>query len=155
MPRDTKNGMLQSNPAIVIRRLAEAADGFRGRPVWFVLNPTELTYTSPVYHAFSPTEARELAGGHDGYFYYGPFLTPPDPPPARRIASILVRFTDGTNQEVECEGIDALFFSNAAREKFMYPYYDRLYGPAVAAEMQASLDSRAQSWTGHDEISLI
>ena len=73
---------------------------------------------------------------------FGPYVTPQDSSAdsGARVVSVRVVLRDGggaeTTLDVNPEEVDALFFSMAPFDKFVVPYYSRLYGPAFAQDLR-------------------
>ncbi|HEX2191486.1 MAG TPA: hypothetical protein VHG51_21420 [Longimicrobiaceae bacterium] len=142
------SGWEQPISAAMARRLAEAADGFRsGKPVYLVVD-----YEDPErVRSFEGEGAREAAerarregeaageGSRLGVF--GPFLTEGDPPGAAGAevldVTIRVRLPDGSTRTETFGGteVDALFWSRAAVDKFVVPYYAAARGLEHAARL--------------------
>jgi hypothetical protein len=125
-------------PASLLRVLAEAADAHRtGQPVYLVADrrfPHRV-----IGHFDSRAEAMEMrSDSGSSYGVFGPFVTPPDSVSAAAPKLMNVRLTFKTPQgatrtkEVDPRQVDALFMSMSAVDKFMIPYYARLYGPEYA-----------------------
>jgi hypothetical protein len=133
-------GAQEAMPTSLARVLAEAARDFRtGAPVYLVARVRTPQY---VIGAFPDSiEARRLAiRSGSGFRVYGPYTTPADSlvPAVGVIDSVTVFWRTGpVTYDLPCPkigaglGTDALFFTAAAWEKFLIPYYSNLYGPEV------------------------
>jgi hypothetical protein len=164
--------MRDSTPPLsagMLRRIAEAADGYRtGRNVWFAVNetaPYEIVRVFEDAPGAAPRGARVV----------GPYLTPADfgspalfvpvphvpptkygldsmlywrlPPEAWKmedIDSIVItafRRGGGAPWHVSSPGrdIDAVFFTLAANDKFVFPYYARVSGLDATLRMRDGL----------------
>ena len=142
--------MPQSVPytdAGLAKRLAEAADSFRdGLYHYFVCNiafPYDLHYTGGwECDEDASSEAQTLKQGLSGdYFIFGPYKTGSSEEPAIEYDAIHIRFMQNEN-ELYCESLsnntDAIVLSLSAYDKFIQPYYVRLYGIDVAEEFRAN-----------------
>ena len=127
--------------ATMLRVLAETADEFRtGVPVFLV---AAYQFPHRVLGGF-PTRAaadsaRAAAGAGHGVF--GPYVTPAEPAPDSTPKVISVRLeieTMGTRRivNVNPDTVDALFLSLSAYDKFVIPYYTRVYGAEFALELR-------------------
>jgi hypothetical protein len=120
--------------AMMLRRVAEAADGIRtGEQVWFVVSyvfPHELLPNNDLWY-FSSQAAAEAAvlrrGGEYGVF--GPYKTPG---PSVATVPVTVR------GEKVADDVDLLVLSLPAFDKFVAPYYYQLWGPTHRAYDQVS-----------------
>ena len=97
-------------------------------------------------HFYSRADAervRARSGSTTGVF--GPYVNPADPmshTAARVLTVTLTRRTASGRTDtvrVDPEKVDALFFSMSALDKFMVPYYSRLYGPEYALKLRQRL----------------
>lgn len=137
--------------APLLRRLAEVADAYRtGTPVYIVAS------TSPPYDVravfFDPKTAADSAGG--SYHVFGPYVTPADPvaAPKAEILGITVRLRrekDTVSVAVDPRAYDALFWTTASVDKFLVPYYSRVYGPDRAAALHNQYVRSAVIIWGH------
>lgn len=137
---------MANESAAVLRRLAEAADGFRtGEPIWFVLDPANLAEAIA-----RPTEeaAQAYVAEHPGWTIHGPFITPAEATRSRYIVNVRLDFSDLTYVDLGAD-LDALFLTTAAREKFAYPYYARVLGAPDAALMQSTDMATSPDATKH------
>jgi hypothetical protein len=126
--------------ATMLRVLAETADEFRtGSPVYLV---AAFPFPHKVIGGFTTRagadSARAAAGSSYGVF--GPYLTAEDPDVegAPKVISVRVELESAGGREVvevNPDTVDALFFSQSAYDKFVTPYYSRVYGPAFALEL--------------------
>ncbi len=151
----------------LLRRVAEAADGFRdGRPAWFLVSQAEPYAVLGVYRDEKPRVAVP------GARLVGPYVTPrdydravifvprPHFPPTRYAMDSLWRLParpwkvedvdsmvvtayhhSGARWRVASPGVqvDALFFTLGAHDKFVFPYYARVAGLGAAKAMRDSL----------------
>ncbi len=122
--------------ASLTRRLGEAADGYRNIPqVFFV------AAFSPPYNVI-PFETLEAAIEYydkkyhspDRWAIYGPFEAKNEIPvkfdkSAIETIEVIVKYNNGTNDSIELDDqTDAVFFNLSSLDKFLIPYYTRLYG---------------------------
>lgn len=123
--------------APLLRRLAEVADAYRtGKPVYIVASTNPPYDVRAVY--FDPKTAADSAGG--SYHVFGPYVTSPDAAAAKatEVLSITVRIRTAKDTEsvtVNPKEYDALFWTAPAVDKFLVPYYSRVYGPDRAAAL--------------------
>jgi hypothetical protein len=114
---------------------AEAADGLRGEPVYVVVTPDHHPHV--FQDSASALGFAEEAGGH----YFGGFFTPDETrPELGRIVevNVVIRYPDGRESRSTLpDSADAFFWSLAAYDKFVHPYYERLHGSAFANEMRS------------------
>lgn len=127
--------------ATMLRVVAERADQYRtGRPVYLL---ADYRFPHNVRGPFSTRRAAELAGGDSSASFrvFGPYVTPRDATPdsAARVVSIqlVVQSPRGRQTiDVNPSTVDALFFSMVPFDKFVVPYYSRLYGPEFARRLR-------------------
>lgn len=141
--------------ASLLKRLAEAADGFRdGREIWCVA-ATKFPHELEVF--FSEVEADALCKVRTKtHSVFGPFKTGSET--ARlavrpEIIEISVTIKEGgkTKQvKVDPKEVDCLFWSESAVDKFVIPYYARLYGVEHAAKMRKTFAAERKALSGHD-----
>lgn len=157
----------------LLRRLAEAADGYRtGERIWIVAR-TQEPYQ--IVGIFTDTvEAAQTKATMQGVDFYGPFLTqrdfnrrvalvpvrhrpptiysldslaswrlPPNPLFIDDVDSIVVLAYDGRtvawHGSAPGRDIDAVFFTLAAQDKFVFPYYTSVSGLDVALRMRENV----------------
>jgi hypothetical protein len=125
----------------MLRVLAEIADEFRtGAPVFLVAAFAFLhTVIGGVPSRAAADSARAAAGPGHGVF--GPYVTPADQIPDSVPKVISVRLEIQTPQgkqvvDVDPDTVNALFFTQAAVDKFAIPYYSRVYGPEYASKLR-------------------
>ena len=129
--RDTTTG----TPPTKERVLAEAATTYRYPRAFFLVNQTAYPYR--VTDAFatrdSATRVAAVSGGR--LEVSGPYQGPRAASPWD-ILSVTVRFrtADGREHTVQYDptSVDAVFLTTQAVDKFMVPYYTKLYGPEFA-----------------------
>jgi hypothetical protein len=150
------NGQIDSLSGPMLRRLAEAADGYRtGRPIFFAVSTTP---PHVVLGSFSNRDsARAFAtrmstpGRRVGAF--GPFITPADST-AVRVTRVLVVVRGATRTDtitVDPFSLDAIFWSLPSLDKFCIPHYAMIYGPAFADSVRTALRGQMNSrgFVGH------
>lgn len=148
--------------AMLLRRLAEAADGHRNREAWFVARYSPVGDTCMDVFDLSPHASEEEARAAlaekefpDDYGVFGPYLTDDGTRPTFRIHDIEIRLrhsrTGQLQRPLRIEGhrFDALFYSLSALEKFAIPYYARLHGPAYAEQMRRDFLAKDFYLMGH------
>ncbi len=133
-------------PASLLLRVAEAADGFRdGLPHWFVVRRKDPHSVTPFDSESAAATALKKAGAAK-FVIMGPFVTPPDAGVAgrkkkakkkKKIRSILIYYEGSTKpNEVDLSTVDAIFLTESAMDKFVYPYYSRIRGVTDTAKMR-------------------
>lgn len=123
--------------ATMARVLAEAADQYRtGRPIYLV---ADYRFPHSVAGPFTSAAVarRDQADSGATFGVFGPFLTRPDPPSdstPRLVSVTIVVETPGGRETIAVDPkVDALFFTMPAVDKFMIPYYARVYGTEYAS----------------------
>lgn len=136
-------GDSMAKSASLLRRLAEAADGYRdGRPRWVVIHRKGVQGHHKVAGVFMSSEEANVQGqrvGHD-YEVFGPFVTLDDPPDESTgpmdVVEVTVRQRDGKVIRIDPYKVDALFWTLAAFDKFVAPYLARVDGAEYAARQR-------------------
>jgi hypothetical protein len=133
-------------PASLLRRLAEAADGFRDGTDRYVVAAREFPHK--VAGAFrDSTEAKAIAVARSlsdtlHYAVFGPYVTIAEPVPdslvkgPEDVVSVTVKTIDGKVKTYSADSVDALFWSVAAFDKFVAPYLTSVAGVQYAAEQR-------------------
>ena len=116
------------------RVLAEAVTTYRYPRSFFLVNQT--AYPFRVVAAFATRDsAARAAAASAGLEVSGPYQGPSKASPWD-VVSIAVRYrtTDGREHTVQYEptSVDAVFLTPQAVDKFVVPYYTKLYGQAFA-----------------------
>jgi hypothetical protein len=129
--------------ATMLRVLAEAADAHRtGQPVYLVAD-----YRYPhniIGQVSSSAEAERLRADSGSTFgIFGPYVTPAEVPPESEPRIIGVRLVIQTPRgrfvrQLDPR-VDALFLTMSAVDKFMVPYYAKVYGADYANRLRDSL----------------
>jgi hypothetical protein len=136
-------------PATLLRRLAEAADGYRDGRDKFVV--AAQVFPHNVAGVFSSREeadrtARDSAKSANGYAVFGPYRTPPDTNVSREVDdvdSVVTYLKDKTTRTYDGDEYDALFWSMPAFDKFVAPYLTFVAGADHAQrQRQAYKDGR-------------
>ncbi len=136
-------------PASLTRRLAEAADGFRNVNQVFLIAGYEFPHPIKDFPDLTSAQSYFSDNGfsENEYGIFGPFKTNDDVENlnlkgVENIESIdlTIHFKDGSHQD-ECltGSIDSIFFNLSSFEKFVFPYYCRLYGVEYAKTMRENL----------------
>ncbi len=150
---------------MLLRAFAEAADGYRGKgPLWIVASESAIHEVRTFRGESAEFDAAQFLAGKDPeeeWFLLGPVdssatwtdALPTIPgigggsgqlpnTPDREIIKMDLRFRmhDGTEEdmEVDLDEVDAVFASLSAIEKFVIPYYARLYGAGYAEALRAA-----------------
>ncbi|MEP7228529.1 MAG: hypothetical protein ABI785_14280 [Gemmatimonadales bacterium] len=129
--------------ASLVRRLAEAADGFRdGRPRWVVIHRRGDKGHHDVRGVFMTFKEASFEAERAGpeYAAFGPFVTKDDPPDLSStktdVVEVIVRQKNGVEKRFSADSVDALFWSLAAFDKFIAPYLTSVDGVRYAAEQR-------------------
>ncbi len=131
------------------KRLAEAADGFRdGKYYYFV---SKLNYDYDVHWANGDTDNAASSAADNlltqlgsDYYKFGPYKTDTNDPPLLNYDSIELRLIkQGLDPEIIAipADTDAIVLSLSAFDKFLLPYYTKLYGTDVAADFRSQTAS--------------
>lgn len=144
--------------ASLMRRLAEAADGYRdGKPHWVAIDRNGQEGHHMVLGVFDTYEQAALGAKRAGseYQVFGPFVTVDDPPDSSSsgedVEYVIVRQKDGVEKRFGADSVDALFWSLAAFDKFIAPYLASVDGVRYAAE-QRELYRRNRSPLRHSTV---
>lgn len=136
-------GDTSAKSASLLRRLAEAADGFRdGKPRYVVAHRKGQHGHHEVRGVFRTPEQANFAArmGGDGYAVFGPFVTLDDPPDESSspmdVVEVTIRQRDGVVKRYSADSVDAVFWSLAAFDKFIAPYLASVDGVRYAAEQR-------------------
>ena len=142
-------------PASLLRALAEAADVYRtGRPIFLVADRRFPHYVIGRFE--TRAEALRFQGDSGSrYGVFGPFVTPADSvsPTAPKLYNVRLfyRTPQGAvrTKDVNPREVDALFMSMSAVDKFMVPYYAKVYGPDYAKRLRDDVTVAASVPIGH------
>jgi hypothetical protein len=129
--------------ASLLRRLAEAADGFRdGKPRWVAIHRNGDRGHHDVLGVFRTFQEASFMARRAGpeYAVFGPFVTIDDPPDQSSngtdVVEVIVRQKNGVEKRFDGDSVDALFWSLAAFDKFVAPYLTSVDGVRYAAEQR-------------------
>ena len=131
--------------ATMLRVLAEAADAERtGQPVFFV---ADYRFPHQVLGPFGSRDeaARLQADSGSTFAVFGPYTTPTEPGVDTASRVVGIRITMMTRRgrqtlDLDPRKVDALFLSGAAADKFVIPFYSRVYGPEYAQRLRNRID---------------
>lgn len=134
--------------ASLLRVLAEVADEHRtGRPIFLV---ADYQYPHKVIGQLSTRREAERMRADSGSTFgvFGPYTTPADAAPDSAgvvMAVRIMRETPGGRRETfrVDSRVDALFLTRSAIDKFLIPYYARIYGPEYAQSLRDQLGPRS------------
>ncbi|MGH7461696.1 MAG: hypothetical protein ACREMA_11820 [Longimicrobiales bacterium] len=128
--------------ASLLLRVAEAADGFRdGQPHWFLVERKAPHKLTPFDSETAANSALKKAGAAKAVVL-GPFVTGAAPAAATRkrakaqkkVRAVHIYYEGSKKATVlDASRVDAIFLTESAREKFVYPYYSRVSGVAETA----------------------
>lgn len=162
-------------PIALMKRLAEAASGYRDHPeFWLVCRfrpvegkrPYDFQILSDRTSAEQQRNALNDGAGAPVYGAFGPFTATGDPKPDYRVVRVVldIRPTTGepfsidVGQKLQDEGYwngegdlpcDALVWSLSALEKFILPYYTFVEGPEGAKRAREAFVAPGCFMTGH------
>jgi hypothetical protein len=128
--------------ASLLRRLGEAADGYRdNRNRWVVADRRFPHRVEDVYlteaEAVAATAAANAADPGAEYDWFGPYRTAeptPVPPSDEDVVRVTVLMRNGKTKEYDGAKYDALFWTLEAFDKFVGPYLAKVGNAAYAAE---------------------
>lgn len=137
--------------APLLRRIAEAADGFRDGNDYFVVIDQRPPYrVLAVLPAQSAADSAAAANRSDttDYAVFGPYRTVQDAGAVERaedeVLEVVVKTRGGKEKHYDGTKYDALFWSIAAFDKFIAPYLTSVSGVRYAAEQrQLYLEGRS------------
>ena len=129
--------------ASLLRRLAEAADGFRdGKPRWVAIHREGQQGHHKVLGVFRTYQEAAFEARRAGpeYAAFGPFVTVDDPPDLSStdedVVEVIVRQKNKVEKRFSADSVDALFWTLAAFDKFIAPYLTTTEGVRHAAEQR-------------------
>jgi hypothetical protein len=129
--------------ASLLRRLAEAADGFRdGKPRWVVIHRRGDRGHHDVRGVFMTFQEASFTAQRAGpeYAAFGPFVTVDDPRDESSsdedVVEVIVRQKNKVEKRFSADSVDALFWTLAAFDKFIAPYLTSVDGVRYAAEQR-------------------
>ncbi len=134
----------EPEPASLLRRVAEAADGYRDGKDKYVL--ADRKFPHPVLGVFdSLTQAQDSLSRSkptegSEYKVYGPFRTTEDPPAvivdSEEVAFVTVTTKGGKTKQYDGKEYDAIFWGLTAFDKFVAPYLTVVSGVKYAADQR-------------------
>lgn len=131
-----------AKPASLVRRLAEAADGYRdGRDHWVVASRKAYKGNHRVIGVFDTFQEADFAARRQGSDYgaFGPYRTPVEEflvKTGRRVREVIVVYVDGEKKNYSADSVDALFWGLSAFDKFIVPYLASVASAEYAAEQR-------------------
>jgi len=145
--------MAESKPlqsASLLRRLAEAADGYRDNESRIIVARRDPPHdVAGVFRESQTAEIDEaLRTAGSGYEAFGPFATPStDPLPSGRkqVSSVTVTYTDQTTETFPAGTFDALIWSVPAFDKLIMPNLISAYGLPFATAKRTEFVSAAKA----------
>lgn len=141
-PPSPLGGGADPEPASLLRRVAEAADGFRdGGDKYVVADrkfPHDVLLVAGSLDEANDSLSRSRTPPNSDYRVYGPFRTFPDSDYVHRdeVDSVWVWTASGARKSYDGKQYDALFWGMAAFDKFVTPYLTQVYGAKFAAEQR-------------------
>lgn len=140
--------------ASLMRRLAEAADGYRtGNPVYII---AEIKPPHEIMLVSDENSIKEMFASlnSDEYDIFGPFITKENKQFSEfgEVFEVQVKIKKGSDIKIisiDPKETDSLFWSLSAIEKFVFPYYTLIYGPDYVAKLRKQLLSGQTKVLGH------
>jgi hypothetical protein len=126
--------------ASLLRRLAEAVDGYRdGQPRFVIANRQPPHRVAGVFtSADSAADSLARLPDRTGYAVFGPYRAFEKPAPVvvaeEQVDSVIVVAKGGKRRVYLGAKVDALFWSLPAFDKFVVPYLTAVHGPRYAAQ---------------------
>ena len=141
--------------ASLARRLAEAADGLRDGMFYYFVCKTSFPFDLHSVQGSSDQAASDEGDNLKeqlgiGYEKFGPYQTSTENSNPWDYDSMELRFIKNGNAvhtETLEKDIDAIIITMSAYEKFLDPYYARLYGSDVAATFKQAAQEALTSTT--------
>ena len=133
-----------SSAALLKRRvIAEAVSTYRDSGTFFLVGARSYPFT--VVGAYASREEADRVARAAGRMFEvsGPHTARPRPTPWQVLSvTVRIRGADGREQTLEYDPrtVDAVFLTMPAVEKFMAPYYTRLYGRGYVDTLIAELE---------------
>jgi len=127
--------------ASLLRRLGEAADGYRDGADQYVVAAREFPHkVAGAFQTRAEADAIAAARSSDSVHYgvFGPYRTMPDSLATgpEDVVSVTVKTKNGKETTYSADSVDALFWSLAAFDKFIAPNLTAVAGPLYAAEQR-------------------
>jgi hypothetical protein len=128
--------------ASLLRRLAEAADGYRdGKDKWVVASRRAEKGNHRVAGVFDTFQEADFTARREGpeYAAFGPYRTPKEEflvAPNERVGKVIVVYVDGRKRSYDADSVDALFWGLSAFDKFIVPYLSSIASAEYAAEQR-------------------
>jgi hypothetical protein len=134
----------EPEPASLLRRVAEAADGYRDGEDKFVLADRRFPHkVLGVFDSLAQAQdslSRSKPPEGSEYKVYGPFRTPPDSGYVEKagdeIVEVIVVRADKTRRSYDGRKYDAMFWGMTAFDKFVAPYLTTVSGVGEAARQR-------------------
>jgi len=134
-----------AEPASLLRRIAEAADGYRDGTDRYVV--ADRKFPHHVRGAFltraeadSTVAKAKSESDTTDYDVFGPFRTTEDPPAviidSEEVAFVTVTTKDGKTKQYDGKEYDAIFWGLTAFDKFVAPYLTVVSGVKYAADQR-------------------
>jgi hypothetical protein len=154
MPADAQS--TQPPSASLLRRLAEAADGYRtGQPVMVIARRAPPHEVHGVFPAESDWQAEldKANQANPGYEAFGPYVTQADPQDPAQAPLVAIRQVvtsiDGIIQpavvyDESFPPVDAVFVGLPAWDKFIGPYLAKVHGVVYAAQERQKVKTTSE-----------
>lgn len=145
-------------PASLVRRLAEAADGYRdGNDKWVVASRKAEKGNHRVAGVFDTFQEADFTARREGpeYAAFGPYRTPKEEflvPPGERVREVIVVYVDGRKKSYGADSVDALFWGLSAFDKFIVPYLATVASAEYAAEQRELYRQNKSELAGSEQV---
>ena len=145
-------------PASLVRRLAEAADGYRdGKDKWVVAGRKAEKGNHRVAGVFDTFQEADFTARREGpeYAAFGPYRTPKEEflvPPNERVREVIVIYVDGRKRNYDADSVDALFWGLSAFDKFIVPYLAKVASADYAAEQRELYRRNESKLAGSEQV---
>jgi len=145
-------------PASLVRRLAEAADGYRdGKDKWVVASRKADKGNHRVVGVFDSLQEAEFTATREGpeYAAFGPYRTPTEEflvPPGERVREVIVVYVNGQKKSYGADSVDALFWGLSAFDKFIVPYLASVASAEYAAEQRDLYRRNESKLSGSEQV---
>ncbi len=128
--------------SVLLRRLGQAADGYRDGKDRYVVAALEFPHrVLAVFLTQAQADSAAAASTTDSLHFvtFGPFRTALEPgivPEVDNVDSVVVFYLGGDTGVYHGETVDALFWGMTAFDLFVAPYLTRVYDAAYAARQR-------------------
>lgn len=139
----------KSLPSSLVKKLGEAADGFRNSGEVFFISSYEFPHPTKDFPDLASAQAYFSDNGfsENDYGIFGPFTTEDDICGLNFLGvedidkvHLTIHYKDGRQQKETFTGdIDSIFFNISSFDKFVFPYYCQVFGAEYAKKIRKKL----------------